>query len=62
MDWSAAETQIRHKLAAGNQRGKSTVVSVKTPSAVGPKRKADATAVESTAKGKKSRRTLARKH
>jgi N-acetyltransferase 10 len=59
-DWAGAEAQIR---AAGNQRGKSTVVSVKTSSTVGQKRKADA-AVEvpsATAKAKKSRRSLARK-
>lgn len=61
-DWPAAEAQIRHKLTAGDQQGKSTVVSVKTSSAVGQKRKADATVVGPTAKSKKSRRTLARKH
>jgi N-acetyltransferase 10 len=57
-DWAAAEAQIH---AAGNQRGKSTVVSVKTSSAVGQKRKADAVAETPSAKTRKSRRSLARK-
>ncbi|KAH9954956.1 GNAT acetyltransferase 2-domain-containing protein [Russula dissimulans] len=61
-DWSAAEAQIRNKLAAGSGRGKSTVVSVKTSSSAGSKRKADATAEVPTTKIKKNRRSLAKKH
>jgi len=57
-DWAGAEAQIR---AAGNQGGKSTVVSVKTSGNVGQKRKADAAVEVPSAKAKKSRRSLARK-
>jgi len=61
-DWSAAEAQIRNKLAARSGPGKSTVVSVKTSSSAELKRKADVTAEAPTIKNKKNRRSLAKKH
>jgi hypothetical protein len=54
--------QVQSKLAEGGGRGKSTVVSVKTSSYAGQKRKAAPMAKTSDVKTKKNRRSLARKH
>ncbi|KAI9509481.1 GNAT acetyltransferase 2-domain-containing protein [Russula earlei] len=61
VDWSAAEAQIRHKLAPESGRRKSTVVSVTMSSSARLKRKADGTAEVPTVKNKKSRRSLAKR-
>ncbi|KAI0287271.1 GNAT acetyltransferase 2-domain-containing protein [Russula brevipes] len=60
-DWSAAEAQVRHKLATGSGHGMSTVISVKSSNAARLKRKADMATEAPTVKTKKNRRSLGRK-
>jgi len=60
-DWSAAEAQVRHKLATGSGHGMSTVISVKSSNAARLKRKADVATEAPTVKTKKNRRSLGRK-
>ncbi|KAI0276813.1 GNAT acetyltransferase 2-domain-containing protein [Russula aff. rugulosa BPL654] len=61
-DWSAAEAQIRDRLAAGSGRSQLTVVSVKTSNSTGLKRKADIATNAPSAGTKKNRRSLTKKH
>ncbi len=61
-NWSVAEAQIRHRLAAGSGGGQSTVVSVKTSNAARLKRKADIATEAPSVKTKKNRRSLTKKH
>jgi len=61
-DWSAAEAQIRDRLAVGSGRSQLTVVSVKTSNSAALKRKADIATDAPSARIKKNRRSLTKKH
>jgi N-acetyltransferase 10 len=61
-DWSAAEAQIRDRLAGGSGHSQLTVVSVKTSNSAGLKRKADIATDAPFVGTKKNRRSLTKKH